>query len=168
MKGIELDDVLYWYLGTVHRVYDGDTFTQVTTRLGLKSVHEKERFRLWGIQANEIRGTSRTEEYKERAEKAKKRLRELTYGDVLLRTFKSSKSNELDKYGKYGRWLCIVFVPFDRVKELGTSMDYATLLESLLELEMEGRKVVRDIGGYKFVDVNLLLVAEGLADIKYY
>ena len=164
MKGVELDNILYWYLGTVHRVYDGDTFTQVTTKLGMKAVHEKERFRLWGIQANETRGKWRTEEYKERAEKAKKRLRELTYGDVLLRTFKTNKSNELDKYGKYGRWLCIVFVPYVRVQEIGTSIDYATLLE----LEMEGRKVVRDIGGYQFVDVNLLLVAEGLADIKYY
>ena len=164
MKDMFLDNILYWYKATVHRVYDGDTFTDVSTKLGMRAVREKERFRLWGIQANEMRGKSRTEEYKNLAIKAKQRLRELTYGDVLLRTFKTNNNNDMDKYGKYGRWLCIVYVPLYRVQELGTPIDDATLLE----MEVEGRKVVKEIDRNQFVDVNLLLVAEGLATIKYY
>ena len=163
------DDLLYWYRATCHRVYDGDTFTQATTHLGLRHVHEKDRFRLWGIQANEMRGRDRTPEYKERAEKAKARLRELTRKDVLFRTFKASKNNEVDKYGKYGRWLCTVYIPYEELMIIGTPLkEELETYSDAIPITVEGMPLIKEVGIHKLVNVNLLLVAEGLADIKYY
>jgi hypothetical protein len=163
------DDLLYWYKAKCHIVYDGDTFTQASTFLGLRHVHEKDRFRLWGIQANEIRGKDRTPEYKERADKAKARLRELTRGTVLFRTFRASKTNEVDKYGKYGRWLCTVYIPLHELREIGSPLlEEIEQYSDAMPILVDGRPLIKEIGIHKIVNVNLLLVAEGLADIKYY
>jgi len=85
-------------------VYDGDTVT-MEVDLGFHVSMKKMKFRLYGINAPEIKGG--TEETKAAARAARDRLRDLVVGRPLwIRTFANTEN--LDKQGKYGRWLCII------------------------------------------------------------
>jgi|TARA_R110002110_G_scaffold145775_8_gene335380 micrococcal nuclease len=83
----------YTYKAEVLSVYDADTVT-LNIDLGL-NVHTKQKLRLYGINAPEVRGVERTEGLKSR-----NALREwIPVGSTLIvRTHK-------DKQGKYGRYV---------------------------------------------------------------
>lgn len=90
-------DFLYLYKAEVLKVYDGDTIT-VMIDLGM-SCFVKEKIRLFGIDAPELRG-----EEKQRGIEARDHLANLLEsGDVFILTKKDNK-------GKYGRYLADVYV----------------------------------------------------------
>lgn len=105
---------LYRYIGTVQKVYDGDTITDIDIDLGFGIIMTEEKIRLYGIDTYEMRDSinnERTPEEKELAIKARDLLIRTTQGKkVLLKTFKTSKVIPKDKKGKYGRWLARVYV----------------------------------------------------------
>ncbi len=87
----------YIYKAVITRVYDGDTIT-ANVDMGLNVWLYKQRFRLFGIDAPELKGEER-----EAGLAARDALRIRVLGEtVLLQTFK-------DKQGSFGRWLAIVF-----------------------------------------------------------
>lgn len=87
---------MYEYEAVCDRVVDGDTI-DVTIDLGL-GVLKRERLRLLGIDAPEVRGDER-----EAGKEASRFLRSFIEGrGVVVRTFK-------DRKGKYGRYLAVVF-----------------------------------------------------------
>ena len=87
---------MFTYSATVTDVYDGDTIT-VSIDLGFYTHLKKQKIRLYGINAPEMRGPE-----KERGTLARDYLRGLILGkEVIIRTFK-------DRKGKYGRWLAEV------------------------------------------------------------
>lgn len=89
---------LYHYRAFVDSVYDGDTIT-ATVDLGFNVSVKKEKFRLYRINAPEVRGEEREEGLISRDW-----LRERILGkEVILVTKK-------DKKGKYGRWLADVWI----------------------------------------------------------
>ena len=82
----------------IHKTYDADTLTDVTIRLGFK-IEYRTKFRLWGINAWELRGEER-----EKGIEARDYLKERIKGkQVAIETRK-------DRKGKYGRYLAILFV----------------------------------------------------------
>ena len=84
---------MYRYQATVTDVYDGDTVT-MSIDCGFGIVLSKQKIRLAGINAKEVRG-----DQKEEGIRARDALREKVLGKVvILETMK-------DKKGKYGRWL---------------------------------------------------------------
>ena len=105
---------LYQYIGTVEKIYDGDTITDIDIDLGFGIIMTEEKIRLYGIDTFEMRDSinnKRTPEEKEMAIMARDLFRRTTIGKkVLLKTFKTSKVVAKDKRGKYGRWLARVFV----------------------------------------------------------
>lgn len=87
----------YIYSGVVLDVYDGDTVT-IDVDLGFK-IHFTERFRLFGLNAPEIKGKERPEGLVSATA-----LREWCEGkEILIETIK-------DKKGKYGRYLAILWL----------------------------------------------------------
>lgn len=91
-------DYLFHYQAYVVGVYDGDTIT-VNIDLGLRMGVSKEKLRLFGIDAPEVRGEAREEGLRSRD-----RLRELVlHQEVTIQTIK-------DKKGKYGRYLARVWI----------------------------------------------------------
>lgn len=107
---------LYHYNAEVTRVVDGDT-VDAFIDLGF-DLHSKQRIRLFGINTPECR--TRDKEEKVRGLAAKERLKELlkeNKNKCVVRT-------QLDKKGKYGRLLGILYV--DTVNS-GTQLDTATL-----------------------------------------
>ncbi len=109
---------LYNYRGLVTKVYDGDTIT-VEIDLGFHISMEKQKIRLYRINAPEVRGKSKKQGIVTRDWLRKKILNK----EVLLVTYK-------DKKGKYGRWLADVW--FDDIcindelvtKKLAVYKDY--------------------------------------------
>ena len=93
---------MYEYRARLQRVVDGDTVDLVVD-LGF-STFKAERFRLSGINAPESR--TKDLEEKTRGKAATKFLEELLGSgeDLLIET-------ELDKKGKYGRYLCTIYAP---------------------------------------------------------
>jgi micrococcal nuclease len=92
----------YLYRGTVLRVVDGDT-VDIELDLGF-SLSFKQRFRLYAINAPELRGAER-----EAGIKSKEALQEMIEGKkVLIRTYK-------DKQGKYGRYLAYIYSCDDEI-----------------------------------------------------
>jgi len=92
---------MYEYNAQVLRVVDGDT-VDVLIDCGF-STFRKERVRLYGINAPESR--TRDKEEKKRGLAAKERLDQLitnTEGKIVVKT-------ELDKKGKYGRILGVIW-----------------------------------------------------------
>jgi len=88
----------YKYRAVVTDVYDGDTIT-CDIDIGFGIWLRKQKIRLYGINAPEVRGES-----KELGLIARDYLRKrILDKDVELQTFK-------DKKGKYGRWLAIVYL----------------------------------------------------------
>ena len=109
-----IDDTLYWYKAKILSVYDGDSI-HAEVDLGMNIAQQDLMLRIKGIDAPEIRGEEREEGLK-----AEERLRELIGGElVVIRTYK-------DSTGKYGRYICEVFVPesgrriddYDHVEEM--------------------------------------------------
>lgn len=90
---------LYTYKAKITSVYDGDTCT-ADVDLGFYMVQRKVKVRLYGINTAELRGG--TEETKQAAVQARDYLRKCVLNqEVLLKSCGK---------GKYGRWLCEIFV----------------------------------------------------------
>ncbi len=89
---------LYFYRAKVVDVYDGDT-CRVDIDLGFNISIKREKIRLSGINAPELRGKEREEGLRSR-----NYLRELILGkEIYLET-------EKDRKGKYGRYLGTIWV----------------------------------------------------------
>lgn len=88
---------LYWYRATVDRVVDGDTVDMIID-LGM-NVFVRERLRLYGIDAPEVRGPERPQGLL-----ATEHIKELlaSYERLEIQTYK-------DKKGKYGRYLATIY-----------------------------------------------------------
>ena len=84
------------------KVYDGDTIT-ADVDLGMGVWLRKQKIRLFGLNAPEMRGASRNEGIKSRDF-----LRKLVLNkEVVLVTYRDEK-------GKWGRWLGDIFIPNDQ------------------------------------------------------
>jgi len=99
----------YWYKGIVTDVYDADTVS-IDIDLGFNIWMKDQRFRLYGIDAPEIRGDERADGLV-----ARDWLRERILGNpVIVNSYK-------DSVGKYGRWLGKIY-----------SLDYVTCYNDAL------------------------------------
>lgn len=97
--------MLYKYKATVVKVIDGDTI-DVDIDLGFYTVLLKQRVRLYGIDAPEVRGKERFAGLE-----SKSWLKQQIENKVIeLVTFKDAK-------GKYGRWLGIVYMASKNVNQ---------------------------------------------------
>ena len=96
---------MYEYNAKVTKVYDGDTIT-VDFDLGFGIILRKQKIRLLGINAPEVRGEQREDGLKTRDE-----LRKRILGKKVV--IKTSK----DKKGKYGRWLGEVFSKDENINQ---------------------------------------------------
>ena len=97
---------LYVYKAVVTDVYDADTIT-ADVELGLHVKVFLEKFRLFGINAPEMRGAEKPE-----GTIARDWLRERILGkEILIETIKAPKG--VDKKGKYGRYLVNLYAPLD-------------------------------------------------------
>jgi len=106
----------YCYKAHVISVYDGDTVTSVVD-LGF-NVKMKNKARLAGINAPEIRGKERQEGLKSRDY-----LRSLILDkEVVLKTRK-------DKKGKYGRYIATIYLDDQNINELLVENKYAVKKE---------------------------------------
>ena len=93
-----METKLYFYRARVVDVYDGDT-CRVDIDLGFNTFLRREKIRLSGINAPELRGKER-----EAGLKSRDYLRELILDkDIYLET-------EKDRKGKYGRYLGTIWV----------------------------------------------------------
>jgi len=102
---------LFRYKAEVISAYDGDTI-DIILDLGFK-IQLKERVRLYGIDAPEMRGFE-----KSKGVITRDWLREKILGKtIIVETFKNDK----DKYGKYGRFLANIYLP-DEEKSLNDEM----------------------------------------------
>jgi len=98
----DIEDRLYTYGATIISVYDGDT-VRADWDKGGGTTQRNEPFRLWGINAPEVRGDTR-----ERGLVVRDYLRKLILGkQVLITTLK-------DKKGKYGRYIAKVYIKVGR------------------------------------------------------
>ena len=97
---------LYKYKAKITSVYDGDTCT-ADIDLGFYMVLRKVKIRLYGIDTAEIRGG--TEQTKKAAVEARDFLRSTILNQEVL-VLSHGK-------GKYGRWLCELFVVDPQTKE---------------------------------------------------
>lgn len=108
---------MYIYEADVIEVYDGDTIT-VNIDLGFNTHLHKQKFRLLYIDAPELRGDD-----KEFGKQVRDIVRDMILGKkVILKTFNDSK-------GKYGRWLCEVWVGDLNLNEWLIENQYAKLYE---------------------------------------
>lgn len=88
---------LYQYRATITEVYDADTVT-ADIDLGFSFVHTDQKFRLYGIDAPEVRGDER-----EAGLEARDALRDRILGqEVTICSIKDGK-------GKYGRYLARIY-----------------------------------------------------------
>lgn len=95
-----MDDHLYVYRADVLDVYDADTLTLLVD-LGF-DIHMRQKVRLFGIDAWEVRGSERP-----KGLAARNRVRELlSEGTVLFRSIKDGSRIT----GKYGRYLAVIYV----------------------------------------------------------
>jgi len=97
---------MYEYRALITKVYDGDTLT-ADIDLGFGVILRKQKLRLRGINAPEVRGRQREDGLVTRD-----RLRDMVYNQtVIVRTHK-------DRKGKYGRWLADVYIDNVSVSEV--------------------------------------------------
>lgn len=95
---------MYTYKATVTSVYDGDTFN-ATVDLGF-NISVNETFRIFGLNAPEVRGTE-----KELGKISRDRLRErILNREITIKTYKDSKE-------KYGRYLAEIFIGEESINE---------------------------------------------------
>ena len=104
---------MFTYNAYITKVYDGDTVT-ADIDLGFGIFLKKQRLRLLGINAPEIRGSERSEGLVSRDFLRDKILNK----KVVLKTHK-------DKKGKYGRILAEIFFEDENINELLLSEGYA-------------------------------------------
>lgn len=89
-------------------IYDGDTI-KLEVELGFHVELKKLKMRMFGINAPEMKGDTL-----EVARASRDRLRDLILNkELMIRTFKGA--DYVDQTGKYGRWLCLIFVRIDGV-----------------------------------------------------
>jgi len=90
-------DKIYYYNAHVCKIYDADTIT-CDIDCGFGIIMRKQKIRLYGLDAPEIRGQN-----KKIGIISRDKLREkILNKDIILQTIK-------DKKGKYGRWLGIIY-----------------------------------------------------------
>ena len=110
---------MYEYKATLDRVVDGDT-VDLFVHLGF-SVTVHERFRLFGINAPESRTRDLAE--KKRGLASKTFLTELLEnmtGNLIIRT-------ELDSKGKFGRYLCTLYLDKDEPTEMNINHEIVSV-----------------------------------------
>lgn len=98
--------MLYKYRATVVRVIDGDTI-DVDIDLGFYTVLHKQRIRLHGIDAPEVRGSQRFDGLVSKAWLKEK----IEEKEIELVTFRDAK-------GKYGRWLGVIYLKNQNINQL--------------------------------------------------
>ena len=97
----DIDDILFVYGIHVESVYDADTIT-VTVDAGWSWKWEGQKVRLWGINAPEVRGPERP-----------KGIRSRDYLRDLILDKECVMRSYLDRKGRYGRALGIIYVETD-------------------------------------------------------
>lgn len=106
---------MYTYKAHVDSVYDGDTFT-VTIDLGFDTFLKDQKIRMYGINAPEMRGVSKSE-----GTISRDALRSQILGkDIILTTIKDGKE-------KYGRWLGKVQVNDTDINNWMVTNNYAVV-----------------------------------------
>lgn len=96
---------IYIYKATVTKVYDGDTIT-CDIDCGFGVVLMKQKIRMYGLNAPEVRGES-----KEQGIISRDKLRERILGkEIRLKTIK-------DKKGKYGRYIATVYLDSENIND---------------------------------------------------
>jgi micrococcal nuclease len=105
---------MYEYKAKVVKVYDGDTVT-CDISLGFNVELRKQKIRLLGINAPEVRGSSRSSGIISRDALRSRILNK----KVTLKTFK-------DKKGKYGRWLGEIWIDDECINSWLLSEGYAS------------------------------------------
>lgn len=112
----------YKYRCVIKEVYDGDTVT-IDLDLGFYTHIFNQKFRLLYIDAPELRG-----ETKEQGIISRDALREKILGkEVTIKTYNDSK-------GKYGRWLCEIYLGEENINAWMIHNGYAKLYEEDLKL----------------------------------
>ncbi len=96
---------MYEYRALVRKVYDGDTIT-VDIDLGFDMILRNQKIRLLGINTPEVRGKEREQGLISRDALRKK----IGSKWIIIKT-------QLDKKGKYGRWLGTIFIDEENVNE---------------------------------------------------
>ena len=109
--------MIYKYKATVVRVVDGDTI-DVDIDLGFFISMKRQRIRLHGIDAPEVRGSERFSGLESKAWLQNK----VEGKKIELVTFQDAK-------GKYGRWLAVVYL---RGKNINTLMVEKELAEAVV------------------------------------
>lgn len=104
----------YVYRAHVDSIYDGDTLT-CSIDCGFGVVLRKQKIRLFGLNAAEVRGSERAAGIQVRDALRDKILDQ----DILLRTIK-------DRKGKYGRYLGIVYFNGENINDWLVENNYAT------------------------------------------
>lgn len=169
---------LYQYRAEVQKVYDGDTITKANIDLGFGIKIEEQNIRLYGIDTKEMRDSKnnkRTDRDKLDAVLAKELLIHVTDNcQSILRTYKTSSSDDKDKKGKYGRWLADVYAPtlkfHDLPPELKQKLDernpeWMASLESYRKDQTITALTHKDL---VYWNVNHVLVCLGLAEYTIY
>ena len=111
----------YLYKAFVTGVYDGDTIT-VDIDLGFWTTIRKQKIRLHGINAPEIRGENR-----EKGIQSKKWLESMILGkSIILESIK-------DKSEKYGRLLGIIHLETKSINEGIETVDYLNINKKMIE-----------------------------------
>lgn len=105
--------MIHKYNATVVKVVDGDTI-DVDIDLGFYVILRKQRIRLHGINAAELRGPERFEGLEAKAWLEHK----IDQKSIELLTFKDAK-------GKYGRWLGVVYFRGRNINELMVDKELA-------------------------------------------
>jgi len=106
---------MFTYEAVISKVIDGDT-VKADIDLGFNVVLKDQIFRLYGINAPEIKGES-----KPRGEKSKEKLIQLILGKtVKVKTYK-------DKKEKYGRILVQIFLDEENINDLLVSEGLASV-----------------------------------------
>jgi micrococcal nuclease len=96
---------IYTYKAFVSSVYDGDTIT-CDIDCGFGVILKKQKIRLYGLNAPEVRGES-----KELGIITRDKLRErILNKDIYLKTIK-------DKKGKYGRYIATVYIDTENIND---------------------------------------------------
>jgi len=93
---------LYHYRAKVIKIYDADTIT-VHVQLGFNT-YQVATLRLYGINGPEMRGEEKPQGIISRDWLRKKILGK----DIIIQTI--AKKNGMDKKGKFGRWLAVVWL----------------------------------------------------------
>lgn len=104
------EGALYFYKAKITDVYDADTVT-ADVDLGFYVWLHEQKFRLFGINAPEVRGGKKEEGFRCRDLLASR----ISGKEVLIQSIKNPK--EKDKQEKYGRWLAVIWLGQENMNE---------------------------------------------------